>query len=288
MAEWIVHALARLREQTADWKQQGLRVGVVPTMGALHAGHLSLVEAARRDCDRVITTIFVNPTQFGPGEDLDRYPRTLERDAELVGDDGRTLIYAPAADSIYPPGFSTYIEPPAVARRWEGARRPGHFRGVTTVVLKLLLRTAADAAYFGAKDFQQAAVIRRMVADLDVPTEIRVEPTVRDPDGLALSSRNAYLSPRERERALGLSRALGTAADLVAAGERHVATIEAAMRGALEAVGVDEIDYAVVVDADSLEPASELPPEAVALIAARVGATWLIDNQRLRARPLHA
>jgi pantoate--beta-alanine ligase len=197
-----------LSELVGLWRAAGQKIGVVPTMGALHAGHLSLVKAARVDCDRVIATIFVNPTQFAPTEDLAKYPRTLGEDLELLAAEGVDAVLVPKEEEIYPPGFSTYVEPPAVARGWEGAARPTHFRGVATVVLKLLNMTRADICYLGQKDFQQVAVVRKMVADLNVPCEIRMCPTVRDPDGLAMSSRNRYLSPADRKIGLSLSRTL--------------------------------------------------------------------------------
>jgi pantoate--beta-alanine ligase len=270
----IFHAVQALRSA-------GQTVGLVPTMGALHAGHLSLLEAARRDCDRTVVTIFVNPTQFGPGEDLARYPRNLAADLEALTQTGVDLVFAPAAEEIYRPGHSTFVRPPDVAQPLEGRCRPGHFQGVATVVLKLLLLAPAHAAYFGEKDFQQLLVIRRMVADLNVPTAVRGCPTVRDADGLAMSSRNAYLSPAERQRALAIPRCLELAFDWYQAGQRDSAAIAAGMRQVLADAGLDRIDYVALADAETLAEATQLGPSSVALVAAHVGATRLIDNRRL-------
>lgn len=267
-----------------DWVRQaqraGQRVGLVPTMGALHPGHFSLVEAARAECDVVVVTIFVNPTQFGPHEDLARYPRTMEQDLQGLGRLGVELVFAPDVETMYPAGATTWIEPPRVAADLEGACRPGHFRGVATIVLKLFQVLAADVAFFGEKDFQQCLVIRHMVRDLLVPITLRFCPTVREADGLALSSRNRYLDAAQREQALGLSRALA-AAKAAAANACDVSTIEREMASVLEAHRMDAIEYATVRDAETLEPLAELDRAAVALIAARVGATRLIDNCRL-------
>jgi len=270
----IFHAVEALRSA-------GQTVGLVPTMGALHAGHLSLVEAAGRDCDRTVVTIFVNPTQFGPGEDLARYPRDLEADLEVLAQTGVDLVFAPAAEEIYRPGHSTFVLPPDVAQPLEGRCRPGHFQGVATVVLKLLLLAPAHAAYFGEKDFQQLLVMRRMVADLNVPTAVRGCPIVRDADGLAMSSRNAYLTPAERQRALAIPRCLELAADRYRAGQRDSAAIAAGMRQVLADAGLDRIDYVALADAETLAEATQLGPSSVALVAAHVGATRLIDNRRL-------
>ncbi|HAN96209.1 MAG TPA: pantoate--beta-alanine ligase [Planctomycetaceae bacterium] len=269
-----------MRNWVLERRAAGERVGVVPTMGALHAGHVSLITAARETCDRTVATIFVNPTQFAPHEDLAKYPRTFEQDRARLAEVGTDAIFAPPVEAMYPAGFSTYVEPPSVAASLEGTIRPGHFRGVCTVVLKLFQIVPADVAVFGAKDFQQALVIRRMVRDLALPIEIDVRPTVREPDGLAMSSRNVYLSPDERRRALALSRALAEAAHRVASGERSRTAVEQAMRAILEPE-VDSIDYAVVAEPESLECPARIELPAVALIAARVGSTRLIDNRRL-------
>lgn len=267
-----------LAELVNDWRRAGQRIGVVPTMGALHAGHLSLVQVAKAECDRVVATIFVNPTQFGPTEDLAKYPRTLGQDLELLAAERVDAVLVPTEQEIYPPGFSTYVQPPDVSREFEGAARPTHFRGVATVVLKLLNMTRADVCFLGQKDYQQVAVVRRMVTDLNVPCEIRMCPTVRDPDGLALSSRNRYLSPGERQIGLGLSRTLFAAEQQIRGGTRDGLQLSRWMREQLLAAGVGQVDYALVADADSLEPLPQIRFPAVLLVAARVGTTRLLDN----------
>jgi pantoate--beta-alanine ligase len=262
-------------------RREGRRIGLVPTMGALHEGHLSLVRAARHRADVVVATIFVNPAQFGPKEDFGKYPRTLEADVQALSAAHCDLVLLPSADDIYPPGFSTYVDPPAVAQPLEGVCRPGHFRGVATVVLKLFNLIPADFACFGQKDYQQLLVIRRMVQDLDLPIEIVACPTVREPDGLAMSSRNRYLSPAERQQALALSRALQQASESVAAGERSAAVIIAQMQQVLQGAGITRIDYVAVRDPDTLAEKSHIDGPAIALIAAYVGNTRLIDNRLL-------
>ncbi len=277
----VVKTVADLRSAVRTAKANGGSIGLVPTMGALHAGHLSLVSQSKRECDFTVVTIFVNPTQFGPGEDYDRYPRDLCKDQELLAPHNVDVVFVPSRDAMYRPGHTTHVSVDQVADCWEGAVRPGHFRGVATVVLKLFNAAEPDRAYFGQKDYQQSVVIRRMTADLDLPIDIRVCPIVRDADGLALSSRNAYLSPDERQRALSLSQSLRAADELVAGGTRDTKSIEAAMRKILIAAAV-EVDYAAVVDPDTLLPVDRVDRGAVALVAARVGATRLIDNTILR------
>jgi pantoate--beta-alanine ligase len=278
--------VARSIETAHDWVRQaqlaGKRVGLVPTMGALHAGHFSLVEAARAECDLVAVTIFVNPTQFGPHEDLDRYPRTLEQDLAGLTQLGVELVFAPPTDAMYPAGATAMVEPPRVADDLEGRCRPGHFRGVTTIVLKLFQVVPADIAYFGEKDFQQCLVIRDMVRDLLLPMKLCFCPTIRESDGLALSSRNRYLSGVEREQALGLSRSLRTAQEMVAQGERDAAAIERELLRILASHRIHDVDYAAVRHPDTLQPLAQLEGPSVALIAARVGSTRLIDNRQLR------
>ncbi|MGQ0636895.1 MAG: pantoate--beta-alanine ligase [Planctomycetaceae bacterium] len=255
------------------------RIGLVPTMGALHAGHLSLIEAARRECDRVVVSIFVNPTQFGPHEDFQKYPRDLATDLRLCAQAGVDLVFHPETATVYPPGFCSYVEVAGLSDVLEGKFRPGHFRGVATVVLKLFQMVPADLAYFGQKDYQQRTLIRRMVADFDVPIEIRVCPTVREADGLALSSRNVYLSADERRAALALSRSLKLARDLLTAGERDLSVVRRRMHELLTSEALVRPDYATLAHPDTLaEPAVALP-RLVALVAARVGTTRLIDNQ---------
>lgn len=259
-------------------RTDGKRIGLIPTMGALHEGHLSLVRLAKKNCDVAIATIFVNPTQFGPNEDFQKYPRTLEQDLDALRNCGCDLVFTPTNDQMYPAGHSTYVEPPNVASNWEGKIRPGHFRGVTTIVLKLFQIIPAHVGYFGRKDYQQVAVIRAMVRDLNVPIVIEACETVREPDGLAMSSRNRYLSAEDRRRALGLSRALGSAQKLIENGCTSGSQIEQCMRDALLAAPVDSIDYAAIVHPETLEPVESILSPVVGMIAARVGTTRLIDN----------
>jgi pantoate--beta-alanine ligase len=277
----LIGGPAAMREAVSAARAAGRRVGFVPTMGALHAGHVSLVERAALECDDVAVSIFVNPTQFGPGEDYGRYPRTLDADLALLAPHGVRWVYAPDAAAVYPPDDATRVVVAGPAEGFEGTIRPGHFPGVATVVCRLFLAVPADVAYFGAKDWQQTLVVKRMVRDLGLPVTIVVCPTVREADGLALSSRNAYLSVAERPRATALFASLERAEDAWRAGA-EVAAIEAAMREPLMAAGV-AIDYATVVDAESLQPPQAGRP-AVALIAARLGTTRLIDNRELPPR----
>lgn len=262
-------------------KGAGRSVGLVPTMGALHAGHVSLVDQARQLCDVVATTIFVNPTQFGPNEDFHKYPRTVDEDLQKLKSAGADFVFLPEASLIYPTGFSTYVEPPEVARRWEGEIRPGHFRGVATIVLKLFQLLPSTIAFFGRKDFQQVAVIKKMVSDLNVPIRIEACATVREHDGLAMSSRNRYLADQDRWRALGLWHALQAATDQAATGEQRCSVLNETMHRILSEHEVSKIDYATIVDSETLEPLELLQGGAVALIAARIGATRLIDNLTL-------
>jgi pantoate--beta-alanine ligase len=252
-------------------------------MGALHAGHLSLVAAARAENDRVAATVFVNPTQFGPGEDFARYPRDPERDAALLAEAGCDLVFAPRAAEMYPADAETTIDVGSVSRPLEGERRPGHFQGVATVVMKLLQIAAPDRAYFGEKDVQQLAVIRRLVRDLDVPVEIRACPIVREADGLAMSSRNANLAPHEREAATVLFRALCVAEASWAEGERNGRRLRAAMEAVIAAEPLAEIDYVAVADPGTYAPLDDAADTVRLLLAVRIGRTRLIDN-RLLAR----
>lgn len=277
MAMQIVRRPVDLGPASAGWRIAGQRIALVPTMGALHAGHLALVERARQLAERVVVTIFVNPLQFGRGEDLDRYPRQEAADLDLLRANGCDLVWLPTIDELYPPGFATNVSVAGVSARWDGAARPGHFDGVATVVAKLLVAAAPQVALFGEKDYQQLAVIRRMVADLGLPVEIVGVPIVRDADGLALSSRNAYLSADERERALALPRALLAAREAMLDGTPVAAALAEAMR-TLANAGVGPIDYVALVDAATLEPVANLDGERRLAAAARVGATRLIDN----------
>jgi pantoate--beta-alanine ligase len=258
-------------------------VALVPTMGALHAGHMALIAEAKQRGNRVVASIFVNPTQFGPGEDFGRYPRREEQDARMLQEAGCDLLWMPVVVDIYPDGFATKVSVAGVSRRWEGEARPGHFDGVATVVAKLLLSVRPDAALFGEKDFQQLAVIRRMVADLAMPVEIVGVPTVRDPDGLALSSRNAYLSPDERKRAVALPNALKAARDAIRAGTA-VGTALQQGKDSLVDAGFLRIDYFALVDAQTLEPLDAAEGESRLIAAAVIGSTRLIDNLEVQDR----
>lgn len=253
------------------------KLALVPTMGALHPGHMALVEAAKAHADKVAATIFVNPMQFGANEDLGRYPRQEQEDARLLAENGCDLLWMPSVDDIYPKGFSTRITVSGVSARWEGEARPGHFDGVATVVAKLLLSVRPDVALFGEKDFQQLAVIRRMVADLNIPVEIVGVPTVREPDGLALSSRNVYLSTQERQQAIGLPRALHAAKRAIRAGQPVSSALDEA-KAALLARGFSRVDYVALVDSATLEPLDSPQGEARLIAAAALGSTRLIDN----------
>ncbi len=258
------------------WRADGLTIGLVPTMGALHRGHLSLVERACQENSRVVVSHFVNPIQFGPGEDLERYPNTVDRDLELLREAGVAAVYKPAANVMYPPGASTRVRVSGVSEPLEGAARPGHFEGVATVVTKLFGATEPDRAYFGQKDAQQVAVVRRLAADLDTGVQICVCPTVREADGLALSSRNAYLDAGERKAAACLSAALRLAARAYGRGERDSDRLRRTILETLEAEPLARVDYAELVD-----PETFTPPGSLAVLAVRIGKTRLIDNHDL-------
>jgi pantoate--beta-alanine ligase len=278
----VVRTKDELRDALAQPRREGKRIGLVPTMGFFHEGHLSLIRRARRDCDLVVVSLFVNPAQFGPGEDLDAYPRDEQRDIKTAEREGVDLLWAPAPDEVYPEGFGTAVE---VDARLTGVlegdpehRGPSHFRGVTTVVAKLFNAVQPDVAYFGRKDAQQAVVIERMVRDLDFPVEIEVLPTVREPDGLAMSSRNAYLSSEERSRAQAISKALRAADEAAQRGERSVAALTEVVRNALGDAGV-EPEYVEARDAEDLSPVADFNGRPVLVaVAARVGRARLIDN----------
>jgi pantoate--beta-alanine ligase len=277
----IVRPVQGLRAVLAPARREDRAIGLVPTMGALHEGHLSLIRHARRQCDVVVVSLFVNPAQFNERADLDRYPRDAERDAELADAAGADLLFAPAVEEVYPAGFSTSVEVLGVSERLEGAARGSeHFRGVATVVTKLLCIALPDVAFFGQKDAQQVVVIRRLVSDLSLPVRIEALPTVREPDGLAMSSRNALLDPGERARALALPRALDAAAELAADGERSARALIEAARAAMAPYGVAP-EYLALVDPATLEPLDELAGEALLALAARIGEVRLIDNTLL-------
>ncbi len=277
-----MRTITTVSEMTAARDAATATVGLVPTMGFLHEGHLSLVRSARAGCDTVAVSIFVNPAQFGHGEDLDRYPRDEERDLALLRDEGADLVFMPPPEEIYPPGFDDWVEVRgAIAERLEGEHRPGHFRGVATVVARLFRIVRPDRAYFGDKDAQQLRVIRRMTRDLGLPVDVVGRPIVREPDGLAMSSRNAYLSPDDRARALSLSAALAEAERSVRQGERDATVIRESARRTLDAAGVG-VDYVSVAGEETLEELETIDRPALLLLAARVGATRLIDNTLLR------
>jgi len=279
----IYRAPAAMRARAEDLRRDGRRIAVVPTMGALHEGHLALLRAARARADVVILTIFVNPTQFGPGEDLSRYPRDEAGDLARARAAGIDLAFCPDAAAMYPPGSQTFVEVRELQRPLCGASRPGHFAGVATVVTKLFHATLPHVAVFGEKDYQQLAIIRRLARDLDFGIEIASVPIVRDPDGLAMSSRNAYLGPAERRAALGLSAGLGAAQAAFAAGERDADALLAAARAPIEAEPLARIDYVELRDADELTALVRVEParRAVLALAVFVGATRLIDNRVL-------
>jgi len=273
----ILRTIPELRTFVHDWRSQGLRIGLVPTMGYLHKGHLSLIEHIKPHCDRILVSIFVNPTQFSPEEDLDRYPRDLDRDEKLVEERGADAIFYPDAKEIYPDGFRTFVIVEGLGNVLCGRSRPTHFRGVTTIVAKLFNLTDCDVAVFGQKDYQQALLIQRMVEDLNLDVETLVAPTVREDDGLALSSRNNYLAPPERERAPLLYRALSQGQKLFESGEKSAAKIKQEMRKTLRNTGVT-VDYIEVVDAVHLQPVEKVNRRVVLAGAIWLGNTRLIDN----------
>jgi pantoate--beta-alanine ligase len=279
-----VRNVAELREAVQRERRAGRSIGLVPTMGFFHEGHLSLIRRARQDCDFVVVSLFVNPVQFGPGEDLDGYPRDEDRDLALAEAEGVDLLFAPSVEQVYPAGFDTSVEVGGLTDTLEGdprQRGSAHFRGVTTMVTKLFNMVGPDVAFFGQKDAQQALVIRKLVRDLDIPVRIEVCPTVRDENGLALSSRNAYLSDQDRRRAHALSRALRAAEARVAAGERDARAVVAAARAELEAAGI-EPDYVELRSATDLSPVERVNGSTLLAVAAHVGGARLIDNTILR------
>jgi pantoate--beta-alanine ligase len=272
-----VTELPRLRQRVRDARTARQAIAFVPTMGALHEGHLSLVRLARREAERTIVSIFVNPLQFGPGEDFERYPRRAERDAELLSRERVDVLYLPDPSSFYPEDFSTAVEVASVSEGGEGARRPGHFRGVATVVAKLFHQVQPDVAVFGRKDLQQVAVVRRLIRDLDFPIRLVVGETVRESDGLAMSSRNAYLSAEERQRAAELSRTLFAARARAQHGETGARLLEEQARAQLEAAGLS-VEYAEAVEAETMRRADAAGPGVALAVAVRIGKTRLIDN----------
>jgi pantoate--beta-alanine ligase len=279
-----IHTIEWMKQVARQARTEGRSIGFVPTMGALHPGHMSLVRAAHAESQPVIASIFVNPTQFGPSEDFRKYPRTIETDAQKLEDAGVDYLFAPESTEIYPPGFRTWVDVEGLSERLEGRARRGHFRGVTTVVLKLLEIVQPQKAFFGRKDAQQARIIRQMARDLHLDSEIVVCPIVREADGLAMSSRNAYLAPKERHAATILFRALDAAKMSIARGERDALRLTAAMREAIRSEPLADLDYAELVDAETLEPITRLRGMCLALLAVRIGTTRLLDNLLIEER----
>jgi pantoate--beta-alanine ligase len=277
----VYRTIVEIRRAGAVARQAGQRIGLVATMGALHAGHARLIEVARNECDFVVVSIFVNPTQFGPNEDFARYPRSFDADIELCGRSGAAAIFAPDVASMYQTGFRTFVEVEGLPDVLCGASRPGHFRGVCTVVMKLFNIVQPNAAYFGQKDAQQALILTRMVQDLDVPIEMRTVPTVREPDGLALSSRNQYLDPEQRKNAPALWQTLQAALEWIEAGERDPRVMEQKMLERLQKVAGVRVDYARVVSAETLQSLPRLHGTILVALAVLFGQTRLIDNVQI-------
>jgi pantoate--beta-alanine ligase len=275
----VARAIAEIRRMVGEARAEGKTVALVPTMGAFHAGHLALMNRARRECGFVVVSLFVNPTQFGPSEDLAKYPRDLQRDSDMAEASGVDVIFAPSEEAVYPTGFGTYINVEGLSDVLEGASRPTHFRGVTTVVAKLFNMVAPDKAYFGMKDYQQLKVIKKMAQDLDFALEIVPVPTVREPDGLAMSSRNVYLSPEERTAATVLYRALEFAEKRIRDGERDRVKLEEEMRELIESEPLAKVDYTALVDSETLEAGICVEGTVVVALAVRIGNTRLIDNK---------
>jgi len=277
----IIAEPRRMQQWAEETRRAGRSIGVVPTMGALHAGHLSLLRRCRAENALAVMTLFVNPLQFDRKDDLARYPRDQDRDARLAREAGVDVIYAPTAELMYPAGHATYVTVEGLTDRWEGATRPGHFRGVATVCTKLFTTCRPHRAYFGQKDYQQTLVMRRLVADLDLGLELVVLPTVREADGLALSSRNVLLTPEARRQAVTISRALRAAQAAVQSGERDAEKLRAAIEAQIRTAPMAEIEYVAVCDPDTLDPLTRIAARAVALVAARFGPVRLIDNTLL-------
>jgi pantoate--beta-alanine ligase len=270
--------VAALREAIAQARSAGKKIGLVPTMGALHDGHVSLIRRARERCGFVVVTIFVNPAQFGPAEDFTRYPRTLETDLALCRTEGVDLVFHPETDEVYPDGFQTHVEVRELQKGMEGDARPGHFQGVATVVLKLFNMVQADLAFFGQKDAQQVRIIQQLVRDMNVPTEIMLCPTVREANGLALSSRNRFLNPEERRQAAVLFQALQESENQILAGETRARVIQDGIAARIKTAPLARLDYVALVSWDTLKPLEELAGRVLIAVAARFGSTRLIDN----------
>ncbi|OGC00846.1 MAG: pantoate--beta-alanine ligase [candidate division NC10 bacterium RIFCSPLOWO2_12_FULL_66_18] len=274
----IIQSPLEMQRLAEDYRRTGKSIGLVPTMGALHEGHLSLLRRCRAENDVVIMSLFVNPAQFNRTDDLERYPRDLEGDSRMARETGADVIFAPTAEGMYPDGYVTYLNVERITERWEGASRPGHFRGVATVCTKLFTICRPHRAYFGQKDYQQSLVVRRLAADLNLGLEIVVLPTVRESDGLALSSRNVLLTPEERRQATVLSRALFQAQAAVRGGERDAGRVRAAIEAEIRSAQLAAVDYVGVCDPETLEPLVRVTGKAVAVVAASFGTTRLIDN----------
>jgi pantoate--beta-alanine ligase len=274
----LFRTVDQMQSTSLRWRREGVRIGLVPTMGALHEGHLSLIDLVRPHCDRLVVSVFVNPTQFGPAEDFDRYPRDLDRDMALLGDRGADAVFAPEVREVYPAGHATFVEVEGLSSVYEGAVRLGHFRGVCTIVAKLYNIVLPDVAAFGQKDAQQAAVLRKLTRDLHFPIKFLLGPTVREPDGLAMSSRNSYLKADERPKATVLFRALKAAEASIRAGERHGDKVREAMRKVIDQVPEFKPDYSDIVWPESFEQVDEVRGHVLAIVAGRIGSVRLIDN----------
>ena len=274
----LIETVAAMKDQVAAWKAAGLTIGLVPTMGSLHEGHMSLMDTARATCDKVVVSVFVNPLQFGPDEDYDNYPRDIMRDGAICEEHGVDVVFHPSPEEMYGPAYNTYVVMETLTDALCGASRPGHFRGVCTVVTKLFNIVEPDRVFFGQKDAQQLAIIRRMVADLNMNVQVTGCPIVREESGLAKSSRNAYLSPEEREAALVLSRAIFAGQRAVRDGERDAAALKRLMTGIIEAEPAARIDYIEVVDGETMQPIDQLGRSVLAAMAVYIGKTRLIDN----------
>lgn len=277
----VAISINEVRQAVVEARRRGLTIGLVPTMGALHAGHASLIRAARAETGLVVVSIFVNPTQFGPNEDLTRYPRPLEKDLQVCEQEGADVVFVPEVATVYPPGFCTYVEVHGLQDVLEGKTRPGHFRGVCTVVLKLFNVVLPDVAYFGQKDVQQVHIIQQMVRDLDVPVQLRICPTIRESEGLALSSRNQYLSPDERRRATVLSQALDEGRRLIERGEQDANIVQRSVQERIETTPGAVVDYVAVVDAATLQPVTRIQGSILIAVAVKFGTTRLIDNVQI-------
>jgi len=281
----LISTVADMQSASLQWKREGVRIGFVPTMGALHEGHLSLLDLVRPRCDRLVVSIFVNPTQFGPQEDFNRYPRSLDEDLRLLEKRQADAVFAPEIEEIYPKDYATHVEVERLSSVYEGAIRPGHFRGVCTIVAQLFNIVQPDVVAFGQKDAQQVAILRRLTRDLHFPLQFLIGATVRDSDGLAMSSRNAYLTADQRKKSTVLFRALKAAEARILAGERNAERVREAMRSVFAEVPEFKLDYGDIVSPESLEPVTEMHGNILLIVAGRIGSVRLIDNLPLSAEP---